>query len=85
MSSRTHNNEFGIQIPHKRLPKFVNTAGLSFRHNDLWNIMKSITTINEDNRGFVISSGDFSWYERKCAILDGKKNQYQWSNGILNF
>jgi hypothetical protein len=70
MSSRTH-NEFSIQFPHKRLPNFANKTGLSVRQNDLWNNMKSISIINIERRHFV--SGDILWYERKCAILDGKQ------------
>jgi hypothetical protein len=58
MSGRTL-DEFGIQFPRKRLPNFANKAGLSFRHNALWNTMKSINVVNKDNHGFV-SSGDFS-------------------------
>ncbi len=58
ISSRTH-NEFGIQFPHYRLPNCSIKAGLLFRNNVLWNIMKSITLVNKDNHGFV-SSGDFS-------------------------
>ena len=83
MSSRTH-NEFGIQFPRQRLPIFANKAGLSFRHNYLWNTMKSISMINKDNHGFI--SGNFSWYERKCAISDGKQGTIilvKWNSVLL--
>ena len=52
MSSRTL-NEFGIQFPRKRLPNFANKAGLSFRHNDVWNTMKSIIVVTKGSRCFV--------------------------------
>ncbi len=83
MSSRTH-NEFGIQFPRKRLPilgKNANKAGLSIKHNDLWNTIKSIIMINKEIHCFA--SGDFELHERNCAMSDGKQESI--SVAKLNF
>ena len=46
MSSHTH-DEFLYSMSSKKIAKFANKARLSFRHNDLWSIMKSITVVNK--------------------------------------
>ncbi len=81
MSSRTI-DEFDIQFPYKRLPNFANKAGLSFRHNELWNTMKSIIAVNKGSHCFV--SVDFLCHEQKCAISDGKQESIivlKWISG----
>jgi hypothetical protein len=70
MSSRTR-NEFGIQFSHKRLPNFASKTGLSVKRNSLCNTMKPITMIIKESHYLI--SGDFSHFERKCAMTNGKQ------------
>ena len=49
----------------KKIAIFANKAGISVRHSDLWNTIKSITLINNGSQRF--ENGDLLWHEKKLC------------------